>query len=118
MSVHTEATKSVAPRATPTWLLVAVCIVFGLFYAYFVWNAVDFLVSQASGTLGLNGYGWFILLFAAVFPLLAFGAAFAISWRRVAWELALTLLAGLGVVAVFWLNILAYSATQGASMLG
>lgn len=100
------------------WLLVSICVLFGLFYAYFVWNAIDFLVSQASGTLGLNGYGWFILLFAAAFPLLAFGAAFAISWRRTWGELALTLLTGLGMAAVFWQNVLAYSATQGASMLG
>ncbi|GAA3020689.1 hypothetical protein GCM10010462_03440 [Microbacterium dextranolyticum] len=112
-----EARPSVAPR-TPTWAIVAISVVFGLFYAYFVWNAVSFLVSQASGTLTLNGYGWFVLLLAVVFPLVAFGAAFAIGWRRVWGEFALTLLTGLAVVAVFWLNILAYSATAGASMLG
>lgn len=106
-------------RATPpTWLTVTVSAFFGLFYAYAVWNAVGFLVAQASGTLTLNGHGWFVLTSAIVFPLIAFGVAFAIGWRRVWWEFALTLLTGLGVVAVFWLNIVAYSATNGASMLG
>ena len=106
------------PRIMPTWAIVTISVIFGLFYAYFVWNAVDFLITLASGTLPLNGYGWFVLLFAVVFPLIAFGIAFAIGWRRVWWEFALVLLAGLGVVSVFWLDVIAYSATNGASMLG
>ena len=106
------------PRIMPTWAIVTISVIFGLFYAYFVWNAIDFLITQATGTLSLNGYGWFVLLFAVVFPLIAFGIAFAIGWRRVWWEFSLGLLSGLGVVAVFWLDVLAYSATNGASMLG
>jgi hypothetical protein len=52
-----------------------------------------------------------------VFPLVAFG------WRSRSagaawWEFALTLLAGLGLVAVFWLNVVAYSVTNGATLLG
>lgn len=105
-------------RTLPTWVVVVIAVVFGLFYAYAVWNAVDFLVAQASGPLGLNGYGWFVLLLAVLFPLLAFGVAFALGWRRSWWEFALVLLAGLGVVAVFWLNVVAYSAVYGASLLG
>ena len=106
------------PRIMPTWAIVTISVIFGLFYAYFVWNAIDFLITQATGTLSLNGYGWFVLLFAVVFPLIAFGIAFAIGWRRVWWEFGLVLLSGLCVVAVFWLDVLAYSATNGASMLG
>lgn len=110
--------KTPAPRALPTWAIVTVAAFFGLFYAYAVWNAVDFLVSQATGALTLNGYGWFVLLLAVVFPLVAFGIAFALGWRRSWWGFSLILLTGLAVVAVFWLNIVAYSATNGASMLG
>jgi hypothetical protein len=105
-------------RRTPTWIVVAISALFGLFYAYALWNAVAFLVSQASGPLGLNGYGWFVLLLAVVFPVLAFGLAFAVGWRRVAWEFALILFAGLCVVAVFWMNVIAYAAVYGASLLG
>ncbi len=105
-------------RATPTWLLVTVSVFFGLFYAYALWNAVAFLIDQATGPLGLNGLGWFILLFAVVFPLIAFGIVFAVAWRRVWWEFAFALLAGLAVVAVFWLNVVSYAATSGANLLG
>lgn len=105
-------------RALPTWAVVTISVFFGLFYTYALWNAIDFLGAQASGPLGLNGYGWFVLLLAVVFPLIAFGVAFALSWRRSWWEFALTLLAGLGVVAVFWLNVVSYSAAYGASLLG
>lgn len=118
MSDVTASGAAPAPRAKPTWLVVAISGFFGLFYAYAVWNALDFLVSQATATLSLNGYGWFVLLLAVAFPLVAFGVAFALGWRRVWWEFALVLLTGLAVVAVFWLNIVAYSATNGASMLG
>ncbi|WP_336633197.1 MULTISPECIES: bacitracin resistance protein [unclassified Microbacterium] len=107
------------PRALPTWVVVTVSVVFGLFYAYFVWNAVGFLVQAAGGAQPLNGHGWLVLLLAVLFPLLAFGIAFALGWRRSWWEFSLVLLAGLCVVAVFWLNILTYAAgPSGAAMLG
>ena len=75
-------------------------------------------MEQASGPLGLNGYGWFVLLFAVAFPLIAFAIAFAVGWRRRAWQFALVLLAGLCVVSVFWLNVVGYAAVYGASLLG
>ena len=93
---------------TPGWLLVTISVLIGLFYAYIVWNAVDLLVRQATGPLGLNGYGWFVHLAAVAFPLVAFGVAFAVGYRRRAWELALVLLTGVTVSAVFWMNIVAY----------
>ncbi|MHC2999065.1 bacitracin resistance protein [Microbacterium sp. HJ5] len=105
-------------RRTPTWVVVTISVVFGLFYAYALWNALAFLVAQAGGPLGLNGYGWFVLLLAVVFPLVAFAVAFALGWRRTAWQFALLLFAGLCVVAVFWLNVVAYAAVYGASLLG
>ena len=117
MSVEQTATPHKTSRVR-AWGLGVIAAGFGLFYAYAVWNAVGFLVSQATGPLGLNGAGWAILLAAVVFPLVAFGVAFAIGWRRSWWELALTLLVGLGLVAVFWLNVVAYSVKYGASLLG
>lgn len=117
MTVDTTAAPPRAPR-TPTWAVVVIAGLSGLFYAYAVWNAVDFLVAQATGALSLNAYGWFVLLLAVVFPLIAFGIAFALGWRRVWWQFALVMVTGLAVVAVFWLNIIAYSAVAGASMLG
>ncbi|MBN9176164.1 MAG: bacitracin resistance protein [Microbacterium sp.] len=117
MTADTVSASSSRP-VRPTWVVVAVSVFFGLFYAYVVWSAVGFLVSQATGPLGLNGAGWSLLLAAVAFPLIAFGVAFAIGWRRVWWEFSLTLLVGLGLVAVFWLNVVAYSVMFGASLLG
>jgi len=102
----------------PTWIIVALSVFFGLFYAYFVWNAVDFLGQASRGAQPLNAYGWFVLLLAVLFPLVAFGVAFAVGWRRRWWQFALVLLTGLCLVAVFWLNILTYTVgPAGTSML-
>jgi hypothetical protein len=116
----TDAAASVPsePRRPATWIVVAISVLFGLFYAYALWNAVGFLIEQATGPLGLNGYGWFVLLLAVAFPLVAFAIAFAVGWRRRPWQFALVLLTGLCLVSVFWLNVLAYAAVYGASLLG
>ncbi|MBN9169245.1 bacitracin resistance protein [Microbacterium sp.] len=108
----------VAPPRTPVWIVATIAGVFGLLYAYFVWNAVTLLSYQASGRLGLNGLGWFVLLFAAVFPLIVFAIAFGVGWRRRVVVFAAVLFTGLTIVGVFWLNILAYAFAQGASLLG
>lgn len=100
----------------PTWVVVAIAAFFGLFYAYAVWNALAFLISRATDAFGLNGYGWFVLILPIVFPAAAFAGAFWLGYLRRWWEFALTLLAGLALVSVFWLNILAYAAVFGASM--
>jgi len=102
----------------PVWLTATIAGAFGLLYAYALWNAVAFLIDQAGGPLGLNGLGWFVLLLPVVFPLIVFAAAFAIGYRRGAWQLALAMLAGLCVVALFWLNIVGYAAVYGAQLLG
>lgn len=107
-----------AARPMPTWLVATVAGAFGLFYAYAVWNAVSFLVQQASGPLGLNGLGWGLLLFTAVFPILVFAGALALGMRRRVGELAVLLLAGIALVAVFWLNVVAYSLSSGGTLLG
>ena len=112
------ASASLEPRRTPTWVVVAIAVILGLFYAYALWNAVAFLVAQATGPLGLNGYGWFVLLLAVVFPLVVFVIAFALGWRRRVWQFALVLMTGLCLVSVFWLNVIAYAAVYGASLLG
>ncbi|MCC2029126.1 hypothetical protein KEC56_06295 [Microbacterium sp. YMB-B2] len=88
----------------------------GLFYAYAVWNAVAYLVSVAQ--YGLNAYGWFVLLFSVLFPILIFAPAYALGRRRQAVEFALVLLAGLALVAVFWMNVVALSTLNFSSLTG
>lgn len=104
-------------RRMPTWLASTIAGFFGLFYAYAVWNAVGFLISQATGQFGLNGLGWAVLLFAVLFPILVFAGALGLGLRRGPGEFAMLLLAGLGVSAIFWLNVLAYSYSNGSSLV-
>ena len=106
---------SAATSVTPTWLLATVCGLFGLFYAYAVWNALGNLI-QAAG-LGLNGLGWFVWIFATVFPIIVFAGAFALGYRRPVVHLVLILLTGLTLVAVFWLNVVAYTPLNTTSLL-
>jgi len=121
-----DVSEAAAPPAkrgrTPTWLVAAISGVVGLFYAYAVWNAVGNLVltlnTFADAGVTLNALGWFIWIFAAVFPLLVWGGAFAIGYRRAPHELLLVMLAGLALVAVFWLNVVAYTTLNSASFLG
>lgn len=95
--------------ASPRWVTGLVLGLAGLFYAYAVWNAIAHLITMAQS--GIDGAGWVTLLFGVAFPAIVFVFAYLIGRRRRAGELALALLAGLGIVAVFWLCLLAYSLT-------
>lgn len=103
-------TPAVRRTVLPVWIIVAIAGLSGLLYAYVVWSALGFLVQQASGVEGLTGYGWFVLVLPVVFPVAVFAGAFAIGWRRGALPFVLVMLTGLAVVAVFWLDVLAYAA--------
>ncbi len=88
----------------------------GLFYAYAVWNAVAYLMTVAPA--GINAYGWFVLIFSVLFPILVFVIAYAMGRRRSIGELAIGLVAGLGLVAVFWMNVAALSLLTTSFLTG
>lgn len=94
---------------SPRWLVWLVIGLAGLLYAYAVWNAVAHLITMAQ--TGLTGGGWATLLFGVAFPAIVFGFALAIGRGRRVGELALVFLAGLGIVAVFWLSLIGLSLT-------
>ncbi len=102
---HTGSSVARSPR----WLVGLVIGLAGLFYAYAVWNAVAHLITMAQ--TGLTGGGWATLLFGVVFPAIVFAFAYTIGRRRSVGELALVFLAGLGIVAVFWMSLIALSLT-------
>lgn len=108
-------TDAAASRANPTWLVATIAGAFGLFYAYAVWNALGNLIQAVP--LGLNGLGWFIWIFAIAFPIFVWAAAFALGYRRPAHHFALIMLTGLGLVAVFWLNVVAYTTLNTLSLI-
>nr|WP_198425989.1 bacitracin resistance protein [Microbacterium ureisolvens] len=99
-------------------MVATIAAAFGLFYAYAVWNAVAFLIQQATGMLGLNALGWGVLLFAVAFPIIVFAVALGVGMRRPPGHLAVILLTGLGLVAIFWLNVVAYALAYGSSLVG
>lgn len=108
MSGPAHGDAAAAPsRGAPLWLTWIVIGGAGLLYAYAVWNAIAHLVSFLSS--GLTVVGWVALLFGVVFPIIVFALALAVGRRRDVGALALLLLTGLGVVAVFWLSLLGYS---------
>lgn len=96
-----------AGRRMPTWLVSTVAGVFGLFYAYLIWNGVAFAIAQSGDGTGVQD--WAALALAIVFPVVAFVVAVVIGFRRRFVDLALVLLLGLAVSAVVWLNVLAYA---------
>lgn len=121
MSGDAVATDRAAAGRTPAWLRAAIAGGFGLFYAYAVWNALGNLIQsvQFAGENGfvLSALGWVIWILAVIFPIAAFAAAFVIGHRRPAHELILVLLTGLALTAVFWLNVVAYTELNYASLL-
>ena len=118
MSATTEDAAAAGPRRNPTWLVAAIAGGFGLFYAYAVWNALGNLIQATQLPTGLNALGWFIWIFATVFPIIAFAAAFAIGYRRPAHHFLLVMLTGLALTAVFWLDVVAYTTLNTASLIG
>ena len=115
------AATSVERRRNPTWLVATIAGAFGLFYAYAVWNALGNLIQSvqyaSENGFVLSALGWSIWLFATALPIIAFAAAFAIGWRRPAHHFILVMLTGLALTAVFWLNVVAYTELNFASLL-
>ena len=89
--------------------------VFGLAYAFLVWNAIFYLIEMAQA--GISGYGWAVLLLPAIVPMIVFVVALALSRRRSIGVFVVVMLAGLGLSAVFWLDTLSYALRNGASLL-
>ena len=113
-------TSEAAPslrRGSPRWLRTAIAILFGLFYAYDVWEGIGNLVglnnqAQLLDTQ-LSGFGIFVLLVGVLGPLLVFVlAAWTGRSRGAAAQVAL-FLAGLGLNAAIAANIF----TLGAGSL-
>jgi hypothetical protein len=102
------ATVAAPGRPGPTWLVAAVCIVFGLLYAWDIWEAVGNLVGLniAAGALDtqLSGFGWAVLIGAVLLPAVVYGIAFWVGRKRGVGSLALLLLVGLALIAVATLD--------------
>lgn len=101
-----------------SWLRWVVSSLFGLLFAFAIFIAIINLVAQAGGAQGLSGLGWVVMLLPVIFPAVAFVACFVFARRRRVWQLALVFVAGLALTAVFWLDIVMFQISSGASLLG
>lgn len=101
------------PRpATPLWLAVTIAAIFGVLYAYDVWEAVRDLVgvSLMVGDLGVSlaGIGIALLIAALVVPLLVYALAFRLGYHRGPLAQVVLFLAGYAVVQVLTLDLAAF----------
>jgi len=98
-----------AKRGRYGWLSLVVAALFGLFYAYDLWEALGnlFNLPVAYDALGIGGrVPWALLWTGVLVPPLLFAIAFFVGRRRNVFAKALIFLVGLAVVAAFTLAIL------------
>ncbi|MTE22927.1 hypothetical protein [Microbacterium sp. ZXX196] len=110
----TEATTR--PSGTPGWIVATISGIAGLFFAYAMWAGVSYLVVMAQTASAAGGsltpFAWIAMVMTIALPVVLFIVAVLLGRRAGWWRLALYLVVGLGVVAVFWLNAQAYTTTQ------
>ena len=98
--------------ATPLWLAVTIALLFGVLYAYDVWEAVRDLVGMSLlvGDLGVSfaGFGLGLLIAALVVPLLVFAFAFWLGRRRNPLVQVVLFLTGYAVVQAITLDLAAF----------
>ncbi|MET4157774.1 bacitracin resistance protein [Agromyces sp. PvR057] len=92
-------------RSLPTWLDVSLAVLFGLFYAYDVWEVVESIVQLLGLGLSFSGGGWAVMIAALVAPLVCFAAAFALGRRRGVLARIALYVTGLCVSAVLFLSL-------------
>jgi hypothetical protein len=110
----TESTDT-TPRwrsATPLWLAVTIAVLFGVLYAFDVWEAVRDLVGMTMlvGDLGVSfaGIGIGILIAALLVPLIVFGIAFWLGRRRGPLAQIVLFLTGYALVQALTLDLTAF----------
>lgn len=89
---------------------VVVAVLFGLFFAYDVWEALGNLVGivayASSLQVAIVGWGWVVLIGAVALPALLWAGAIALGWKRpISQKIAIQLLA-LAVSATSYLSII------------
>lgn len=106
-----ETSSDTVARPLPLWVVTALAVLFGLFYAYDAWEAVGNVIGISTLASGLDtsisALGWVVLSIGIAVPVVVFLVAFRIGRRRDLLAQVLVYLAGLGVVAVVSLSIVA-----------
>ena len=102
---------TVTRRRVPLWVVTTLAVLFGLFYAYDAWEAVGNVIGISTLASSLDTtisvLGWVVLSIGIAVPIVVFLVAFRIGRGRDLLAQVLVYLAGLGVVAVVSLTIVA-----------
>lgn len=108
-ATDTTDTTSQPRPATPLWLAATIAVLFGVLYAFDVWEAVRDLVGMTMlvGDLGVSfaGIGIGILIAALLIPLIVFGIAFWLGRRRSPLAQIVLFLAGYALVQALTLDL-------------
>ena len=107
-----RATDTTRRTVTPLWLAVTIAVLFGVLYAYDVWEAVRDLVGMSLmiGDLGVSFAGWglALLIAALVMPILVYVLAFWLGYRRGPLAQVMLFLTGYALVQVLTADIGAF----------
>jgi hypothetical protein len=98
-----------APRAAVRygWASITAAIVFGVLYAYVLWDAIGNLV-QLPKALDEIGVPWGLLILDVALPVITYATAFWLGRRRVLANRVLFFLIGLAVLACCTVGSIAY----------
>ena len=101
---------NVVEKKRPSGATIAVIVVFGLLYAYDVWEAVGNLLQFPQIYVDPADVPWWILIANLLLPAVVFTLALWIGWKRSFLDKVLLFLVGLALVAVltfdiYWLSL-------------
>ncbi|MGK9146698.1 hypothetical protein KXS11_03600 [Plantibacter flavus] len=122
MTSTTAADAPRSPLASAGWASWCIAVLFGLFFAYDVFEAVGNLVGVVSQANALGGnvvpLGWAVLIGGLLLPVIAFGIAYWTGRGRRLGEQTVRFLVALCVVAAISQSVLAlFGASQLTDLL-
>jgi hypothetical protein len=99
-----------ARATTARWISIAVALVFGIVYAYYLWDAIRSMIELPAQYeqvgLGRENAPWTLLVAGVIVPVAVYIAALIAGARRNVLARALIFLVGLGAVACLSLSII------------
>jgi hypothetical protein len=111
MTAQESTTSGAVGRATPGWAVVAVTALFGIVYAWDLWEAISTMLElpvfyEAYG-YDVAGLPWWVLIVMVVLPIAVFALAVLLGRGRGLLARVVLLLVGLSVVAALTLGLVA-----------
>ncbi len=106
----TAAVPQAEPAKTPVrygWASIGVAIVFGILYAYILWDAIGNLI-QLPAHLDTTSVPWGLLILDVALPVIVFAVAFWLGRRHALLNRALLFFVGLTVLACCTVGSIAF----------